>query len=66
MLLRQNELPPAVAKAFVRDMKAYFQADNQNQRDEIAPRQRSALSQHQGPRDRPLPLTEVIKMFYGL
>lgn len=57
------ELPPEVAKAFVRDMRAYFKAEGQNQRDEIAARQRSALSEFQGPRDKRLRITDVIKLF---
>jgi hypothetical protein len=56
-------LPPDVAKAFARDMKAYFKATGQNKRDEIAARQRSALSEFQGPRDKKLRVTDVIKMF---
>jgi hypothetical protein len=57
------ELPPEVARAFVRDMRAYFKADGQNKRDEIAARQRSALSEFQGPREKKLRVTDVIKMF---
>jgi len=52
MLRKQLELPPEVAKAFARDMRAYFKAKDQNKRDEIAARQRFALSEFQGPRDR--------------
>ena len=63
--LRQapHELPPEVAEAFVQDMRAYFKAVAQNKRDEIAARQRSALREFQGPRDKALRLTDVIKMF---
>jgi hypothetical protein len=57
------ELPPEVAQAFVRDMRAYFKAKGQNKRDEIAARQRSALSEFHGPRDKKLRITDVIKMF---
>jgi hypothetical protein len=65
MALRRKalELPPDVAKAFVRDMRAYFKAKDQNKRDEIAGRQRFALSEFQGPRDKKLRLTEIVKMF---
>jgi hypothetical protein len=63
MLRKRLELPPEVAKAFVRDMRAYFKAEGQNQRDEIAARQRSVLSEFQGPRDKKLRVTDVIKMF---
>jgi hypothetical protein len=57
------ELPPEVAKAFARDMRAYFKAKDQRRRDEIAARQRFALIEFQGPRDKPLRITDVIKMF---
>ena len=33
------ELPPRVAQAFVRDMRAFFKAKNQLKQDEIASRQ---------------------------
>ena len=62
----QLELPPQVAKAFVKDMRAYFKANDQNKRDEIAARQRSALSEFQGPHDKKLRLTDVIKMFHEM
>jgi hypothetical protein len=42
------ELRPEVAKAFVRDIKAYFKAEGQNKRDEITARQRSAQCEFQG------------------
>ena len=48
------------------DMRAYFKAKNQNKRDEIAARQRSALSEFQGPRDKKLRITDVIKMFHEM
>ena len=63
MLRKRLELPPDVTKAFARDMRAYFKATGQNQRDEIAGRQRAALSEFQGPREKPLRITDVIKMF---
>lgn len=67
MLRRKHlELPPQVAEAFVRDMKAYFQAEEQTKRDEIAARQRSALSEFQGPHDKELRITDVIKMFHEM
>jgi hypothetical protein len=37
------ELPMAVAKAFVRDMRAYFAESDQTKRDEIAARQLHVL-----------------------
>ena len=46
------ELPPAAAKAFVRDMKAFFRAKEQLKQDEIAPRQLHALLAFQRPRQK--------------
>lgn len=65
-IAKQLELPPEVAKAFVRDMQAFFKAKGQNERDEIAARQRFALSEFQGPRDKKLRVTDVIKIFQAL
>lgn len=62
-LRRQLELPPDVAKEFVRDMRAFHREKSQIKRAEIAARQRFALSQFQGPRDKALRVSEVIKMF---
>jgi hypothetical protein len=63
LLCKQLELPPEIAKAFVRDVRLFFQAKDQNKRDEIAARQRSALGELQGPRDKKLRVTDVIKMY---
>jgi hypothetical protein len=54
MLRKQLELPPDVAKEFARDMRAFFKAKDQNKLEEIAARQRSALSEFQAPRDKKL------------
>lgn len=43
MLRRELELPPAVANAFVKDMRAFFKAKKQLKQDEIASRQFHAL-----------------------
>jgi hypothetical protein len=56
------ELPQAVAKAFVRDMKAFFKAKNQLKQDEIAARQCWVLQQHV-PRGTKLRLSDVKEMF---
>jgi hypothetical protein len=40
------ELPPAVARAFVKDMRAFLAEENAIKRDEIAARQLHALTQH--------------------
>jgi hypothetical protein len=44
------ELPPRVAQAFVRDMRAFFRAKNQLKQDEIASSQLHALQAFQRPR----------------
>jgi hypothetical protein len=46
------DLPPAVARAFVADMKAFHAERNAIKRDEIAARQMAALSQYQAPREK--------------
>jgi hypothetical protein len=56
------ELPPQVAKAFVRDMRAFFKAKDLK-RDEIASRQLRALVAFQRPRDKRLRLVDVKRMF---
>jgi hypothetical protein len=43
------DLPPAVARAFVKDMRAYFAEPNQIKRDAIAANQMAALQKYQGP-----------------
>ena len=53
------ELPPAVARAFVKDMRAFLAEENAIKRDEIASRQLHALKQHIGK----LRLFDVKEMF---
>jgi hypothetical protein len=48
------ELPPEIARAFVRDMKAFFAERNQIKADEIAIRQLVALNEYFGRREKPL------------
>ena len=60
------ELPPSVAKAFVKDMRAFFAAPNTLKQDEIAARQLQALNEHRRPRDKPLRLADVKQMFLQL
>jgi hypothetical protein len=57
------ELPPRVAQAFVRDMRAFFKAKNQLKQDEIASRQLHALWAFQGSREKKLRLADVKEMF---
>jgi hypothetical protein len=63
MIRKQLDLPPAVARAFVDDMRAYFAEENPIKRDGIAVRQLRALREHQGPREKKLRLTDVKEMF---
>jgi hypothetical protein len=65
MLCRQLELPPEVASAFVRDMKAFFIAKSQLKQDEIAARQCFALQRYV-PRGSKLRLSNVKEMFLNL
>jgi hypothetical protein len=57
------DLPPAVARAFIEDMQAYFAEENRYRQDAIAVRQLHALKQYQGPREKPLRLSDVKAMF---
>ena len=45
------ELPPKVAQAFVRDMRAFFKAKNQLKQDEIAPLCLSETTGQEAPAD---------------
>ena len=52
------EIPPQAAKAFVRDMKAFFKASGQLVQDEIAAKQVWLLKQHL-PRGTKLRISDV-------
>jgi hypothetical protein len=56
------ELPPETAKAFVRDMKAYFRTGDKDKRVAIAAKQADLLQQHL-PRGARLRISEVKEMF---
>jgi hypothetical protein len=60
------DLPLKVAQAFVRDMEAFFRAENQVEQDEIASRQLHVLQAFQHPRDKKLRLADVKAMFLGM
>jgi hypothetical protein len=60
---RQLELPPAVARAFWIDLRAYWAEGDGHKRDDIAMRQLHSLKEHQSPRDKPLRLSDVKAMF---
>jgi hypothetical protein len=63
MPTKSIELPPRVARAFVKDMRAFFKAKNQLKQDEIASRQLHALIAFHRPRDKKLRLADVKQMF---
>jgi hypothetical protein len=58
------ELPPEVAKAFVRDMRAFHAEKSPIKRD--ASRQIHVLRQYQGKNERPIKLHQVKEMFEEL
>ncbi len=61
---KQLGLPPAVARAFVQDMRAFFAAkQDRYKQEEIALRQLLALKEYQGPREKALRLSDVKQMF---
>lgn len=61
---KPNELPPGVARAFFRDMRAFFAAGhNTVKADEIAARQLHTLRAYQGRHEKKLKLTDVKQMF---
>ena len=60
MPIKQIELPPAVARRFVDDMRAFHAEPNAIKRDEIAAHQLHALKQHYAGK---LRLFEVKEMF---
>jgi hypothetical protein len=63
MKLADIEIPPDVARRFVEDMLAYFAETSTIKRDEIAARQMSVLRQYQGPREKPLRISDIKDIF---
>ena len=57
------ELPPEVARSFIKDMRAYFAEKDAIKRDEIAARQAWLLGQHLGRREKELRVMDVKEMF---
>jgi hypothetical protein len=53
------ELPPAVARSFMADLRAFYAEPKSIKKDEIAARQLRALRDYQGPRERNLRLSNV-------
>jgi hypothetical protein len=59
-------LPPEVARKFVKDMRAYFAERDGIKRDAIAALQLHVLKEYQGPREMELRLSDVKEMFLRL
>jgi hypothetical protein len=66
MARKPLEVPPEVAKAFVRDMREFFKAKGQLKQDEIAARQVTALNAVRRPGDKKIGLTAVKRMFLAM
>jgi hypothetical protein len=63
MFRKPLELPPEIAKAFVRDMRAFHAEKSPLKRDEIASRQIQFLRQFQGKSERRIKPHQVKEMF---
>ena len=63
MISKPLNFPPVVAEAFARDMAAYFAEDDPLRRDEIALHQLLVLKQLRDPREKPLLLSDIKRMF---
>jgi len=63
MTRKPLELAPAVARSFLKDMRAFYAAKNSIKKDEIAARQAWLLNQHLKPRERRLSLLDVREIF---
>jgi hypothetical protein len=67
MVIRKPfELPPAIAKAFVKDMKAFFAEEDATKRDATAAHQLSVLREYQPPREEKLRPSDVKDMFFEI
>jgi hypothetical protein len=62
--MKPLDLPLQVAKAFIKDMRAFFAEENAIKRDEIAARQLHALRKYSQPGDRKLRLADVKRIFW--
>jgi hypothetical protein len=60
------ELPMKVAKAFIRDMRAFHAEPSEIKRDEIAGRQMDALRQFQRPSEKPVRIPDIKEMFEAM
>jgi hypothetical protein len=66
MIRKTLELPPSIARAFVKDVRAFFAEEDKHRQDEIAARQLSALNEHRGRQEKPLRLSDIKMMFEAL
>jgi hypothetical protein len=57
------ELPPAIARRFMEDLRAFFAEESPIKRDEIAGRQMAVLREYQGPREKPVRIPDIKEMF---
>ena len=62
----RSKPPPAVARAFIRDMRAFDAEKSPLKRDEIASRQIHVLRQYRGTSERPIKLHEVKELFHAM
>jgi hypothetical protein len=60
------EIPPTAAKAFMRDLQAFFEEKNLYRRDMIAGDQMRALREHQRPSDKPITIGDVKELFHAM
>ncbi len=65
MLRNELEIPPAAAKAFVRNMRAFFKAKDQLAGDKIAADTGWMLKQHL-PKGAKLRLSDVKELFHAM
>ena len=57
------ELPPAVARSFMADLRPFHAEPNSIKKDEITARQVRALNEHRRPRDPKVRLDDVKRLF---
>jgi hypothetical protein len=60
------EIPPAAARAFVEDLRAFHKAKTGLEKDEIAARQLHELQKHQRPGEKKLRLVDVHELFLAM
>lgn len=63
MVRSQIDIPPAIARQFLQDLRAFLKERDAIKRDEIAARQLHALNEYRRPRERKLRLSDVKELF---